>query len=234
MMNRMKRIYACLLKEYGPQGWWPLLDLGSVRYRLGDKNYGGYHPGEYSYPKTDAQRFEICIGAVLTQNTAWNNVKAALANLKAISALSAKGMAEINEGALKKAIRPAGYYNQKARKLRLFSEFYIKLKGRTPTREELLAVWGIGPETADSILLYAYNKPSFVVDAYTRRIMRNLGLIDRKAGYDDVKALFENALKPDAALFQEYHALLVEHAKRFYRKKSDYRHCPLYKRFAQR
>lgn len=227
MMNRMQHIYACLLKEYGPQGWWPLLDLGSVRYRPGDKSYGGYHPGDYTYPKTAEQRFEICVGAILTQNTAWNNVKTALANLKAINALSAKRMAGIGESALKKAIRPAGYYNQKARKLKGFARFFMALKGRTPTREELLAVWGIGPETADSILLYAYNKPSFVIDAYTRRIMRDLGLIDSKASYDDIKALFEQSLKPDVALFQEYHALLVEHAKRFYKRKSEYHLCPL-------
>lgn len=221
MMNRMQHLYAYLLKEYGAQGWWPLLSTG-------------YHKNDYSYPKTAEQRFEICVGAILTQNTAWNNVRTALRNLKAINALSAKRMADMGESALKKAIRPAGYYNQKARKLKGFARFFVDLKGRTPTREELLAVWGIGPETADSILLYAYNKPSFVVDAYTKRIMRNLGLIDSKAGYDDVKALFENALKLDAALFQEYHALLVEHAKRFYSKKGEYRRCPLYKRFAQR
>ncbi len=233
MMAELQQIYTRLLKEYGRQGWWPLLDLGSVRYRPGDKNYGGYHPGEYSYPKTDAQRFEICVGAILTQNTAWNNVKTALANLKAINALSAKRMATIGESALKKAIRPAGYYNQKARKLKGFARFFMALKGRTPTREELLAVWGIGPETADSILLYAYKRPSFVIDAYTKRIMRNLGLIDSRASYDDIKALFEQSLQSDAAVFQEYHALLVEHAKRFYKGKSEYKHCPLYKRFAE-
>ncbi len=214
MMNRMQHIYAYLLKEYGSQGWWPLLSTG-------------YHKKDYSYPKTAEQRFEICVGAILTQNTAWTNVKTALANLKKAKGLSAKRIAGIRESALKEAIRPAGYYNQKARKLRLFAEFYIGLRGRTPTREELLAVWGIGPETADSILLYAYNKPCFVVDAYTRRIMRNLGLVDNKAGYEDIKALFEDALQPDVALFQEYHALLVEHAKRFYSKKNDYRLCPL-------
>lgn len=234
MMDRMQNIYAYLLGLYGKQGWWPLLDLGSVRYRPGDKSYGGYHPGDYTYPKTANQRFEICVGAILTQNTAWNNVKTALANLREINALSPKGMADISESALKEAIRPAGYFNQKAKKLKIFTRFFRALKGRTPTRKELLTVWGIGPETADSILLYAYNVPSFVVDAYTRRIMRNLGLVDSRASYDDIKALFENALKPDAALFQEYHALLVEHAKRFYKKKSEYKHCPLYKRFAQR
>ena len=213
-MSTINEIYSMLLKRYGPQGWWPLL-------------VNGYHKGDYSYPKNSRQRFEICVGAILTQNTAWNNVKTALAHLKAVNALSAKGMADLNERALKEAIRPAGYFNQKAKKLKGFVRFFMALKGRTPTRKELLAVWGIGPETADSILLYAYNVPSFVIDAYTRRILRNLGLMDGKASYDEIKELFEEALEPDVALFQEYHALLVEHAKRFYSKKSDYQRCPL-------
>lgn len=234
MMNELQQIYTILLRKYGKKGWWPLLSIGSVHYRPGDKKYGGYHPGDYSYPRTPNQRFEICVGAILTQNTAWNNVKTALANLKAVNALSAKGITNISESALKKAIRPAGYFNQKAKKLKLFTEFYIRLKGRTPTRKELLVVWGIGKETADSILLYAYNRPSFVIDAYTKRIMLNLGLIGEKDSYEEIKALFEQALKPDVALFQEYHALLIEHAKRFYKKKSEYKQCPLYKRFTRR
>ncbi len=212
-------IYDTLLKEYGPQGWWPLLSTG-------------YHKGNYSYPKTANQRFEICVGAILTQNTAWKNVEKTLYALHALRALEGKKILELDMDTLKEAIRPAGYFNQKARKLKEFARFYLGLKGKAPARKELLAVWGIGPETADSILLYAYNEPQFVVDAYTRRILLNLKMIEDDMSYDNVKQLFESQLKSDATLFQEYHALLVEHAKRYYSNKSDYRLCPLYKSFS--
>ncbi len=207
-------IYAFLLREHGPQGWWPLLSTG-------------YHRGDYSYPRTGSQRFEICVGAILTQNTAWKNAGKALENLRARGLLSQKKMASAPLASLSRAIRPAGYFNQKARKLKAFARFTAGLRGRAPSRKELLAVWGIGPETADSMLLYAYRRPEFVVDAYTRRIMGNLGLIREGASYDEVKLVFESALSPDAVMFQEYHALLVEHAKRHYSKKADLRLCPL-------
>ena len=207
-------IYAHLFEDYGPQGWWPLL-------------CAGYHKGDYSYPRNGAQRFEIGVGAILTQNTAWKNVEKALGNLKEKGLLGQKRMASAPLASLREAIRPAGYFNQKAKKLRTFARFCAGLRGRAPARKELLAVWGIGPETADSILLYAYRKPEFVVDAYTRRIMRNLGLISDDAGYDEVKQAFESALEPRVELFQEYHALLVEHAKRHYSGKADPRQCPL-------
>ena len=183
-MNKIQSFYENLLKEYGHQGWWPLLccegcnptKTGSVK---------GYHPKDYSYPKTDNQRFEICIGAILTQNTSWVNVEKALINLKKLKAINAKALLELKDGDLKRAIKPAGYYNQKARKLKEFSTFYLMLKGKTPLREELLGVWGIGPETADSILLYGYKVASFVIDAYTKRIFSNLGF--KENSYDSLK-----------------------------------------------
>ena len=200
------------MKSYGPQGWWPLLDVkGTNPTKTG--SIQGYHPGDYSYPKDDRQKFEICIGAILTQNTSWPNVEKALLNLDKIDAIDPKRIMKLDDKTITEAIRPAGYFNQKAKKLRIFSEYYLNLRGRTPARDDLLDVWGIGPETADSILLYAYKEPQFVVDTYTRRILKSIGIIDDKSSYDDIKTLFEREIEKKYEIYQEFHALLVEHAK---------------------
>ena len=213
----MDDIYNKLLKSYGPQGWWPLLDVKGVNpTKTGSIN--GYHPGDYSHPKNEKEKFEICIGAILTQNTSWPNVEKALINLKKLNAIDPKKILSINEDKLKEAIKPAGYFNQKAKKLKVFSEFFINLNEKTPSRNELLSVWGVGPETADSILLYAYKMPSFVVDAYTKRIFSRIGEIKKDEDYDKVKSVFEKNLKKDFKIYQEYHALVVEHAKRYCQK----------------
>ncbi len=210
---KLGKLYETFFRAYGPQGWWPLLGVrGTNPTKTGLVK--GYHPGDYSFPRTDAQRFEICVGAILTQNTAWPNVEKALQNLKTLKAIAPKKILELKQAKLAGRIKPAGYFNQKAKKLKIFSKFYLGLGGRAPTREELLSVWGVGPETADSILLYAYKVPTFVVDAYTKRIASRLGLIDEKASYDEVKAFFEKQLPPNLETYQEFHALLVEHAKR--------------------
>ncbi len=211
------KIYNKLLKAYGPQGWWPLTGHDGVNpTKAGSIN--GYHPNDYSFPKNDSERFEICVGAILAQNTNWQNVEKSLINLKNNKLLNAKKIID-NGQLVKECIKPSGYFNIKAKYLRNFSEFYIALNGELPLREDLLSIKGIGKETADSILLYAYNEPSFVIDAYTRRIAKNLGLSDN-LDYDYLKALFENNLPKDYKIFQEYHALLVEHAKRYYIKKN--------------
>ncbi len=210
---KLGKLYETFFRAYGAQGWWPLLGVkGTNPTKTGSVK--GYHPGDYSFPRTDAQRFEICVGAILTQNTAWPNVEKALQNLKKIGAINPKKILELEQAQLAGGIKPAGYFNQKAKKLKIFSKFYLGLGGRTPPREELLCVWGVGPETADSILLYAYKVPTFVVDAYTKRIASRLGLVGEKAGYGEVKAFFEKRVKPDLKDYQEFHALLVEHAKR--------------------
>ena len=212
-MNSIKKFYEKLLKLYGQQGWWPLLDCkGCNPTKTGSVK--GYHPNDYSYPKNNKQRFEICIGAILTQNTSWLQVEKALINLKKLKALTPLTIKKLNLEKLRQAIKPAGYFNQKAKKLKIFAEFYINLKARKPARDELLNVWGIGPETADSILLYAFKVPTFVVDAYTKRVFAKLGLIEKNGKYEKVKKLFENNLPKDFKLYQEYHALIVEHAKR--------------------
>lgn len=209
----LRRLYTCLLSAYGPQGWWPLLNHdGSNPTKTG--SISGYHPNDHSFPHDERERFEICIGAILTQNTAWTNVEKALRNLDALRAIDPVRLLALHPATLRKAIRPAGYYNQKAKKLRIFAVFHSGLQGRTPTRDELLALWGIGPETADSILLYAYGVPTFVIDTYTRRILASLRLAKADADYDDLQSLFSRQLPDDSALYNEYHALLVEHAKR--------------------
>lgn len=222
-MNSINQIYKDLYKRYGARGWWPL-----IGYKDHDK---GYHPSNYKLPKTKLQIYEVCIGAVLTQNVGWVNAEKALINLKKLNALNPKSLMKLDESKLKQAIKPAGYFNQKAKKLKEFTKFYLSLKNKIPTREELLSIWGIGKETADSMLLYAFKVPTFVIDTYTRRIFTNLGFIDKKADYDEIKKLFEDNLKSDLIIYQEYHALLVEHAKRYYAKKGQYHLCPIYQKY---
>ena len=196
--RRLMAVYRRLHTAHGPQHWWP-----------------GDSP------------FEIMVGAILTQNTAWTNVEKAIANLKAAKALSPSAIATAPHRRLAAWLKPSGYFNVKARRLRAFCEWLIRQGGakriaRRPTeilRAELLLVHGIGPETADDILLYAFNRPVFVIDAYTRRLFRRLGLIEGGEGYEMLRKLFETSLTTDARLFNEYHALIVAHAKDVCRKR---------------
>jgi endonuclease III related protein len=212
------RIYHKLYQLYGPQGWWPLMDWeGENPTKSGSLK--GYHPLNYSLPETSPQRFEIIIGAILTQNTAWTSAEKALQNLKRLNAIHPEKLLALPREILTDAVRPAGFLNQKSVYLQEISRFFLNLEGRVPNRKELLEVKGVGNETADSILLYAYHQPEFVVDAYTKRIFSHLGIINEKASYMEVKNLFEKCLPPEMPLYQEYHALIVEHAKRYYQKK---------------
>ena len=218
------RLFEVFLRAYGPQGWWPIPMNG----RGPGFDQRGYHPGIYDFPRTRAQRFEIVLGAILTQNTAWTNVE------KALSALAAAGVRTVEDvlgrpaGELALLIRPSGYYNQKAKKLLAMAEYLAKLSGRNPpTREELLSIWGVGEETADSILLYAFRVPVFVVDAYTRRLLHRIGLTDAHQGYGEVQRLFASALPADHVLFDEYHALIVRHAKEHCTSRPICKGCPV-------
>ena len=225
-MNIIQRIYYVLYEWYGPQGWWPLLD------RLADNSTPTslrYHPSDYSYPHTDQERFEIWIGTILTQNCRWSNVISALSNLAQQGLIDNGALRRCDLVQLATIITPAGFHNQKARKIKQAAQFFHALQGRIPQRTELLKLWGIGPESADSILLYSHQIPTFVVDSYSRRILINLKLIDDNARYDDIKALFETNLVRDVTIYQEYHALIVEHAKRYYRSPDRRSACPLLK-----
>jgi endonuclease III related protein len=209
----LHRFHRDLLEAYGPQGWWPLLGHpGGNPTKTGSST--GYHPGDYSFPRDDAERFEICVGAILTQNTAWPNVEKALRALDAAAALNPEAILRLPEGDLAALVRPSGYHNAKARKLKELAAFFSCLQGRTPARSDLLLVWGIGPETADSILLYAYGQPEMVVDAYTRRVLEHLGWVTPPISYESLKRFCIENLPQGAELYQEFHALIVEHAKR--------------------
>ncbi len=201
--------YDVLFGALGPQRWWP-----------------------------GRTRFEMIVGAILTQSTAWSNVERAIANLRRARLLNPAALGRVSQARLERLVRPAGYFRQKARKLKEFAHFLRKnFSGsldrmfRIPAeelREKLLAVHGIGPETADSILLYAGNRPVFVVDAYTKRILARHGLIGEKAGYEEIRALFERNLPRDARHWNEYHALLVAVGKNWCRRaKPRCDACPL-------
>ena len=205
----LEDMYAAMRGALGPSGWWPA--------------------------KTD---FEVAVGAVLTQNTAWRNVEKAIAALREAGRLSPRAMHALAEDDLAELIRPAGFFRVKARRLRNLLDWLKEacdydlaaLRGRDMAvlREELLAVNGIGPETADCILCYALGYPSFVVDAYTRRIFSRHGLVAESVGYEDLRGLFMDRLPPDTAMFNEYHGLIVRVAKEWCRKGKRFcEACPL-------
>ena len=182
--------------------------------------------------------FEVIVGAILVQNTAWKNVKLALANLHRENLMTPRAIANVSTARLQRLIRSSGYFRQKAKKLKVFVKFLderyrssLKRMFAAPTdklREQLLAVHGIGPETADSILLYAGGHPVFVVDAYTKRLLSRHGLMHEHATYDEVQAFFERVLPRDAKLFNEFHALIVNVGKNWCRKREALcAECPL-------
>lgn len=230
----LQEIYRLLSAEYGSQGWWPLTisDLTEDERNLFSN---GYHPGSYIYPQNDQQRLEISIGAVLTQNTQWKNVRKALQSLKENGLFSPEKLLASGNEQIALAIKSAGYYNQKAIYLknlaRFFQMFPFKTLEQFTTREirdRLFSIKGIGPETADCILLYALKRCSFVVDAYTRRFLEALELVDSRDSYNTIQHLFQSSIEQDLPLYQEYHALLVLHGKRFYSRKPFGWHDPFH------
>jgi endonuclease-3 related protein len=226
----LQAIYRKLFSAYGEQGWWPM--HGSADNTKAE-NKAGYHPGDYSLPHTVEQRFEVIIGAILTQNTNWKNVQGVLEQLGAARLFTPDSLLALPEQELAALIRPTGYFNQKARKLHAVSRFFWESKylftGKAPERTALLAIWGVGPETADSILLYAFKEPIFVVDAYTRRLLIRLGWPESRSSYLEIQKFFMQSLPPETILYNEYHALIVEHAKNFCRKAPLCTDCPLKK-----
>lgn len=203
-----RAVFEALLAAFGPQRWWP-----------------------------GRTRFEIMVGAILTQNTAWTNVERAIAALRRTQQLTPHRLHEADPIAMERWIRPAGYPRVKQRRLRALTSLLVDEFGGsldrlfrldTPTlRARLLATHGIGPETADSILLYAADRPVFVVDAYTRRMLERHGWARPEMTYDEVAALFTRRLPRDTALFNEYHALVVALGKRFCRAVPRCEACPL-------
>ena len=206
--ERLLDIYRRMLDRYGPQRWWP---------------------GE--------TRFEVMVGAVLTQATAWVNVEKALVNLNAAEVLSPAGIRSLDEPDLARLIYPSGYYNSKARKLKALVDYLGRRFGddldamaredMASLRSELLDVYGIGEETADDILLFGLRMPSFIVDNYTRRILSRLGILDEKASYSVYRAFFTDNLPEDRDLYSEYHGLIARHAKMACRKRPLCHDCCL-------
>jgi endonuclease-3 related protein len=206
--EQLKAFYEAMYAAHGPQHWWP------------------------AHTPT-----EVIVGAILTQNTAWRNVERAIENLKRAKMLDWQRLRDVPSEQLAELIRPAGTYQVKTRRLKSFIAWlWERYDGdldrmfatSLPTlREELLSVSGIGRETADAILLYAGNLPTFVVDAYTARILYRHGLIDESADYDEIKDTFESNLPADVPLFNEYHALLVQVGKVHCRPRAKCEGCPL-------
>lgn len=206
--DRLTRIFDRLLDTFGPQHWWPA-----------------------------ESPFEVIVGAILTQNTAWKNVEKSIGMLRDHDMLSLEGVLEAPEEVLAGIIRSSGYYNQKARRLKGFCHHVQQhwsgdldgflARETEPLRNELLGLHGIGPETADSIVLYAAEKSSFVIDAYTHRVFSRHGWVEESMGYEDLRAFFMDALEPSVPYFQEYHALLVRLGHLHCRRRPVCPSCPL-------
>ena len=202
------KIYHGLLEQHGPQQWWPA-----------------------------KSRFEVMVGAILTQNTAWTNVERAIENLKKSYLLDPIKINTTKQDRLAKYIKPSGYFNVKAKRLKNYCGWYVE-SGRyerlrywstNKLRKELLNINGVGAETADDILLYAFNRNVFVIDAYTRRIFSRLGCIDGDEEYDEIRAIFETQLPKKSKLFAEYHALIVNHGKDICKTKPTCDECNISK-----
>jgi endonuclease III related protein len=216
-INRISKFYQKLLFEYGPQGWWPLLNESGKMI---------YHKNQFPLIMSENQQLEICLGAILTQNTNWKNATVALQNLSANKLLSLKALNHLSQKQLADLIKPAGFFNQKAAYIKNYLELlddfgFKKLSKLTmkDLRQKLLSIKGIGPETADCMLLYAFQKMSFVVDAYTTRILIKMKQISNKSSYLQIQNIFLESLESNINVYQEYHGLLVTHGKKYYQKK---------------
>ena len=194
-------IYNKLLERYGKQNWWPLT--------------GYFEPFE-----------EVCIGAILTQNTSWNNVEKALQNLINEGITSFEKIQKTPEDELAVIIKPSGFYNQKAKTLKRLVNFVVNKGKENLDRRKLISIKGIGKETADTILLYGLNKPVFVVDAYTKRFFYRFGITrEEKIEYDQLKNFIEKNVPKNIGIYKEYHALIVEHCKNLCKKKPECDNC---------
>jgi len=204
LIDMFDRLYSF----YGPQDWWPA-----------------------------ETPFEVIVGAILTQNTAWANVEKAIMNLKKADLLSPRALKAASQKTIARLIKPAGYYNVKSKRLKNFVNFlFLKYRGSLSKlsslktwelRKELLSVNGIGPETCDSVLLYALEKPAFVIDAYTKRIFSRHGFFEEDAGYEEVRNFFMEQLPLNKDLYNEYHALIVRLGKEHCRKIPKCKDCPI-------
>ena len=207
-MGDLEEYYRTLLDRFGHQNWWPA-----------------------------ESPFEMMIGAILTQNTAWTGVEKAITNLKENDLLNPESISTVDPERLAGLIRPAGYFNQKRKRIQSFTRWFLeRFEGKMERmkevpflemREELLAQKGIGPETADSILLYALRHPTFVIDTYTYRILHRHGFVGEESSYEEMKTVMEEQLPKEEALFNDFHAQIVRVGKEYCRKKPNCKECPL-------
>lgn len=215
---QVQRVYRALFDHYGPQQWWPTAS-----------------------EDPEQQRFEICLGAILTQNTSWKGAAAALANLRAAGATTPEAILDLPHDVLAGLVRPSGHFNVKARKLQSFCEAVMfdgagsldaLLEGDADeVRERLLSIWGVGPETADAMTLYAARKPTFVVDAYAYRLFERLGIPPGPRRYDTYREFLLRIVGPDVWALNEWHALIVRHGQQTCRRSAPRCEvCPLARR----
>lgn len=206
MIEKIHSVYQILLDNYGKQNWWPA-----------------------------ETKFEVVLGAILTQNTAWTNVERAIKKLKETALLDPEMLNKTKSEIIENLIKPSGFFRQKTKKIKNFLRFFInydfsfeKLSKEKNLREKLLKINGIGPETADSILLYALELPYFVIDSYTKRLSFRLGIINNnQIKYEDLQSIFESTLPKDVEIYKEYHALIVEHSKKHCKKTPVCLDCPI-------
>ncbi len=205
--SRFLNLYFNLLQKYGKQNWWPLIEKGKVVYKKRKQ-------------LNEKEKFEIMVGAILTQNTSWKNVEKALLNLYKENLLDINKILKADNKILEEKIKCSGYYRQKVKKLKALAEFLkknnigeLEKMHKEELREKLLGIYGVGKETADSILLYAFNKPIFIVDAYTRKLFANLGIIKGNENYDEIRILVERNFPKSVEMLKEFHALIVANGK---------------------
>jgi len=224
-MNEVEKIYSILAGAYKRQGWWPIF---SKEYGLSEYGVGA--------PRNDDDRFEIVIGAILTQNVAWKNVEKAIGALKKNKILTPRKLHKAEDELIASCIKPTGYFNQKTIKIKNFLNWFKKInysfdelkKIKTDVlRKMLLDINGIGPETADSILLYALNRKVFVIDAYTKRIFSRLNLVSIDDSYDTIQKFFQEECSGTIKKYNEYHALIVTHGKDICKNKPQCSYCCL-------
>lgn len=217
--DQTENAYERLRAANGDHGWWPLL-------RRDDDGWHSAYPSEnLTRDMEEPERFEICLGAILTQNTNWKNAERALIRLKEQGIDTPQQLLALDESSLAQSIRSSGYYNQKAKKLRTFCLWL--LSGEPVERTRLLKLPGLGPETVDDMLLYAFGQHIFVIDAYTKRLFSRLGACVESISYHDLQQAITHHFPRDRAAFRLYHALIVQHAKIHCRKQPDCQGCPL-------
>ncbi len=217
-MMDLYQLYRVLIGHYGPQGWWPVI----LSERDGFTDASGYHKDKPVFDANITEKYEIITGAVLTQNTSWNNVYKCINTLKEKKIVTPEIFLNTESDFIKALIKKSGYYNQKYTKLSKLLHFLILNdylnRPESISRDALLEQWGIGEETADSILLYAFNKPYFVIDSYTRRLLKRIGNVFYKK-YSEYQKYIINSIPKNIQIYNEYHALIVKHSVDVCRKK---------------